>query len=502
MATALGPAGEATLSQATLVRYGLTSALVAGLVAMGSAVLGTAAAVLVALYRFPGRGLFSVLMVLPLAVPAFALAYGYADLLDVAGPVRSWARETFGLDLPLGVRNPWGAGLILSLAFYPYVYLTVRAALANQSAPLVEAARTLGRGPASAFMSVTLPLVRPALAAGMALAVMEALADYGAVSFLSVQTLTTGVVRAWSIFGSTAEAARLALPLILAAAVLIVIERSSRRGQISQGGQSGQWRPVARRPLSGWAAAGAVAFCTSLVGLALVVPLGRLVYKAALVEPDGPRLIEAAANSLVLGLIGAVVTTVLALFLALGGRRVPVLTRLVGLGYATPGAVMAVGLLVPAGYVWRGIEGAAQGFGAGLILLVLAYAARLMAAALEPLDAGLARLTPSLRGTARLLGLGPTASALRVEVPLISASLLSAGLLVLIDVIKELPATVILRPFGFDTLAVIASYYARDERLGQAAWPSLMIVALALPVALWLNRHLDRARPGAAQGAP
>jgi len=494
VAAALGP-GADSLGPATFARYAWTSAALAGLVAVGSGALGSAAAWLVVMHRFPGRDLFAWALVLPLAAPAFAMAYGYADLFDVAGPVRTALRAALGFDVPLEMRTLPGAAIVLSLAFYPYVYLTMRAALVNQSVGALEAARTLGRTPNAAFWAVTLPMARPALAAGMALAVMETLADYGAVSFLGVQTLTTGVVRAWSVFGSTAEAARLALPLLAAAAVLLVIERSSRRNRPADVGPA-RWRPLPTTTLKPPGAALAILFCLLLIGAGLLLPAGWLAYRGLTVEPETARLLRGGLNALGLAAAAAVLTTALACALALGARGNRLLARAASLGYATPGAVMAIGLLVPAGLLWRGLGGGAAGFEIAVLLLLLAYAARLMAAALEPVDAGLERVTPSMVRAARSLGQSETGAALKVELPIARGALFTAALLVFIDVLKELPATVILRPFGFDTLAVMADYYAKDERLAQAAFPSLLIVLVAVPAVVWLTHRIGASRPG------
>lgn len=493
--TALGPGAE-SLNAQTFARYAWTSLALASLVAVGAGVLGALAAWLVVMHRFPGRDLFAWALVLPLAAPAFAMAYGYADLFDVAGPVRTALSGLFGQDVPLEMRSLPGAAIVLSLAFYPYVYLTLRAALVNQSVAALEAARSLGRTANQAFWAVTLPMARPALAAGMALAVMETLADYGAVSFLGVQTLTTGVVRAWSVFGSTAEAARLALPLLGAAAVLLLIERLSRRNRMADVGPS-RWRPLPTQEFCGAGRWLAPLFCFALIFFGLLLPAGWLLVRGLSVEPETARLLQGGLNALGLALVAALVTTALAAVLALGSRRNRLLARLTSLGYATPGAVMAIGLLTPAGFLWRGVPGAATGFGVAIALLLLAYAARLMAAALEPLDAGLERVTPSMHNAARSLGQTEAGAAWRIELPMASGALLTAALLVFIDVLKELPATVILRPFGFDTLAVMADYYAKDERLADASWPSLLIVLVSIPAVVWLTRRVGASRPGA-----
>lgn len=484
-----GPSGD------LVARYAATSAALAVLVALGTGVVGSLAAWVVVMHRFPGRNVFSWALALPLAAPAFAIAYGYADLFDAAGPIRSWSRTSLGIDLPIEMRSLAGAAFVLSAAFYPYVYLTVRSAFVNQSVCALEAARTLGATPVKAFWRVALPLARPAIAAGAALAVMETLADYGAVSYLSVQTLTTGVVRAWAVFGSPVSAAQLSLWLMGAAALLLWIERSGRGGA-SFGPSSARWRELDLIELSPTARWAAFAFCLTLVVAGLGLPAGWLAVKALTVEPEAGRLAAATVRSLGLGAAGAAVTVILAGCIAFGvqGRRWA--ARIASLGYATPGAVMAIGLLVPASLVWKGVPGAMTGLGAGLVILVAAYASRLTAAALEPIDAGLARLSPSVTSAARTLGATEGGAVRRIQLPLTTGALSTAALLVFIDVIKELPATLILRPFNFDTLAVLADSYASDERLAQGAWPALLVVAAAvLPVA-WLSRRVEMSRPG------
>jgi iron(III) transport system permease protein len=491
---ALTRPASAAIPPELIVRYATTTAILAALVAVGATTLGAISAWLVVMHRFPGRDIFAWALALPLAAPAFALAYAYADLFDVAGPVQGFLR-TLGLSsLGIDIRSLSGAAFVLSCAFYPYVYLTARAAFVSQSVCALEAARTLGSSPMDAFRRVALPLARPALAAGAALAVMETLADYGAVNFLGVQTLTTGVVRAWSVYGAPGSAARLALLLLAAAAVLLWIERMNRKGE-SYGAQSARWRTLTEVPLVGPSRWLAMGFCLLLLTLGLLLPAGWLAYKALTYAPEMDRILRAAAVSLGLGLAGAVVTVTLAALIAFGARGQRLAQRIVSLGYATPGAVMAVGLLAPAALLWQG--GMGTGGALGLALLIFAYAARLMAAALEPIDAGLARVTPSMDRAARTLGEDETGAVRRVHIPLASGALWTAALLVFVDVMKELPATLILRPFNFDTLAVLADRYASDERLAEAAWPSLLIVLAAAPAVVFLSRKVARSRPGA-----
>ena len=485
----------ADIAASDLIRYALTSAALAALVAAITAVLGSLAAWLVVMHEFPGRGVFAWALALPFAMPAFAVAYAYADLFDVAGALNGWMRATVGFALPIQMRSTWGASLVLSFSFFPYVYLAMRAAFVNLPVHALEAARSLGASPRRAFLSVALPMARPALAAGVALAVMETLADYGAVQFLSVQTLTTGVVRAWFVYGSLASAAQFALPLLGAAALLLWIERAGRRSR-AYGTAGAKWRPLPVTRLTGAKAAAAVGYCLLLLTLGLLLPAGWLAWSSIDVQPDWPRLITAARNTVVLGVGGAIVTVVLATALALAARSLPLTARVASLGNATPGAVMAIGLLLPAAWIWNVVPGGSANVAAGMALLLYAYAARLMAAALEPVDAGLSRVTPSMVQAARGLGSSEGGAAWRVQLPIAAPALFTAGIVVLVDVLKELPATLILRPFNFDTLAVIADNYARDERLANAGWPSLMLVALALPAVIWLSRKVAHARPG------
>ncbi|GAA0396171.1 iron ABC transporter permease [Brevundimonas terrae] len=483
--------GRADIAFKDIARYATTSGVVALGVAIVTGVVGTLAAWLVALHRFPMRGVFAWALALPLAVPAFALAYSYSQIFDVGGLFRMWLRPAMGFDIPLQMRSIPGAIFVLSCAFYPYVFLAMRAAFVSQSVHPVEAARMLGCSVGEAFRRTALPLARPALAAGIALAVMETLADYGAVQFLSVQTLTTGVVRAWSVYGSPASAARFALPLLVTAAALFALERWGRQGRRFETtrGQQRTLEPVALSGLKAW---GATLFCLLILTLGLLLPVGYLLWRSLEVTPDWARLWTATGRTLSMGLIGAAATVALATLLALGARHMPVVTRIASLGYATPGAVMAIGLLGPATVLWTIAPSTISGAGVSVALLVYAYAARLMAAALEPIEAGLSKVTPAMGFAARSLGHGEFSTAARIQLPIAKGALLTAGLIVFVDVLKELPATLILRPFDFDTLAVLASNYALDERLAQAGWPSLLIIGLALPGVIWLTRQVTK----------
>ncbi|WP_140985465.1 ABC transporter permease [Asticcacaulis tiandongensis] len=485
---ALAPAPD--LPDFPFWRYATTSLYLVIGVGVVALVLGTFSAWLVTLYEFPFRRFFSWALVLPLACPAFVLAYGWADFLDAASPLRSGWREAFGFDLPLNMRSLWGAIFVLSFAYFPYIYLTLRASFLSQSADMFDAARLLGLKPHQIFWRVALPLSRPALIAGLALTTMETLADYGAVNFLSVQTLTMGVVRAWSIFGSTALAAKLALVLIGAALLFLVTERFLRRGKRFAAGTA-RWRKQAPLPLSTGGKIAAVLFCTLLLMLGMLIPVVWLVAQAVHISPDWPRLISAAQSTLLLSSSGTALTLLLATLVVFGMRKNRLIGYLMSLGYATPGAVMAIGLLVPASLFWNQFA-LTSSLWLAFTLLLLAYAARLMASAYEPLQAGLTRLTPNLALAARTLGATQTEAVRRVELPLIRGTFLTAALLVFVDIAKELPATLILRPFELESLAVMADRYANDERLAQAAWPSLIILAVSILPSLYLSRRIER----------
>ncbi|MCC5996694.1 MAG: iron ABC transporter permease [Oceanicaulis sp.] len=459
-----------------------------------AAVTGACLAWLVARYEFAGRGVFEWLLAVPLAVPAYAAAYGWYDLTQAAGPLGF---------LPT-VRGPAGAGLVLGLTLYPYVYLLAREAFSGQSSDAYEAARTLGARPGEAFVRAALPLARPAIAAGLALVVMETLADFGAVAHLGAPTLTVGLIRAWAGEGATAEAARLALMLVAFAFLIFALERS-QRARARQTNASGRRKPARRVALSPLAGLGAAALCLTPVLLGMVIPLARLGYRA-LSAPVTRDLVSAAQNAVLLAAIAGVLAAGLGLAAAYalrtGTRHGAFAARAAGLGYAVPGAVAALGVLAILGALQGGLDALWTGlFGGvfpvmltgGIAALIFAYLSRFAAAAIGPAESALSRVTPTLDAAARTLGANGRETAWRVHRPLIARGALLAALLVFVEVLKELPATMILRPFNFDTLAVIAHNYASDERLGEAALPALLIVLAALPAMIWIARRIVRA---------
>jgi iron(III) transport system permease protein len=493
------------------------------LVAAGAAAVGTGAAWLVAMYRFPGARLFEVVLVLPLAFPAYVLAYAYTDLLSHPGAVQSALRAVTGW----GPRDYWfpnvrslpGAAAMLICVYYPYVYLLARTAFAQQSASAYLAARTLGRGPWRAFFEVSLPIARPAIAAGVLLAIMETIADYGTVAHFNVRTFSTGIYQAWFAMQDRAAAAQLALCLLAFALVIAAFERIERGQARSWTRDGGRLAAIGRTPLAGWRGLAASLLCLLpvLVGFLLpAVVLARMAAGSGQSLLD-PRYLRFVANSLTLAGVAALVTVAGAVLVGFRARMRPgraARTMLMGagLGYAVPGGVIAVGLLVPFAGLDNLIDAWARarlGVSTGLLftgtigLLVVAYMVRFMAVALNAFDAGLATVSPRIDAVARTLGRGPLALLGEVHLPILKGSLLTALLIVFVDTMKELPATLIMRPFDFDTLAVQAHRLAADERLAAAAVPSLVIAGIGLlPVVLLCRAIAGEGRKTARAGLP
>lgn len=503
--------------------YALNTVLLALLVACGTAAMGTGAAWLVTMTRFPGVRVFEIALALPLAFPAYVLAYAYTDVLDHPGPVQTLLRDVTGW----GPRDYWfpevrslpGAAAMLVLVLYPYVYLLARAAFLQQSATAYLAARALGRGPWETFLRVSLPMARPAIAGGVLLAVMETIADFGTVAHFGVQTFATGIYRSWFSLGDRAAAAQLAFCLLTVALMLAVLERLQRGGarHFNTGKRFEVLPPV---PLRGWRAAGAVALCGVPVLFGFLGPVAVLSGMAVGSGQDllSPRYLGFLRNSVLLAAVTAAVTVGAALVLRFNARLAPGAAsrgavEAARIGYAVPGGVIAVGLLVPFAAFDNALDAFmrdAFGISTGLLvtgsiaLVVFACAVRFAAAALGALDGGFAAVPPNIDWVARTLGAGPARMLARVHLPILAPSVLTALLVVFVDVMKELPATLILRPFDFDTLAVQAFRLAADERLAGAAVPSLVIVAVGLvPVMLvcrGLGRHGARAAvPSAAE---
>lgn len=496
------------------------TALLAAGVAVGSLVVGAGTAWLVTLYRFPGRRVLNWALVLPLAMPTYVLAYAWTDLLQVTGPVQTGLRRLTGL----GVQQLWfpeirslgGAVFVLTFALYPYVYLLCRAAFLEQSQCALEVSRTLGCGAGEAFRRVGLPLARPAVAAGIAFVVMETMADFGAVKHFEVGTLTTAIYRAWYAQGSPAVAAQLALLLLAAVSTVLAVERWARGRARFATGTVHIFRKR-RVPLGRAAGLAAALACALPVLLGFVLPVAGLVTMAMgeQHELSAARLLELTRNTLHLAAMASLlIVSVAVAGLYLAGRErgalAARLVRLATLGYAVPGAVVGVGLLILLGWLDRTLDGLLQrALGTGLpwVLtgslgaILYGYLVRFYAVAYNSLDAGMAKVSPALMDVARVLGNRPVRAVRRVHLPLLRPSLLTALLLVLVDAMKELPATLILRPFDYDTLAIEAYHLASTERLYAAALPSLVIVAAGLAPVVLLCRMLDRRRPNMGRAA-
>lgn len=513
MSFATGQGAWQHLAATVLPDYIVSTLWLALGVSLSVMLLGVSSAWLLATYRFPCSVVLEWALVLPLAVPAYVVAYAYTDFFQFAGPVQSMLRGLIGAGageywFP-EIRSLGGAVLVFAVVLYPYVYLLARAAFLDQSENLLFAGRLLGHGPFGVFFRIAMPLARPAIVAGTALALMETLADFGTVSYFSVQTFTTGIYRAWLSMGDLTAAAQLSCALLAMVLLLLAIERWNR-GKARHYDTPGKGRgPMPR--LSGMGAWAACVCCALPPFLGFALPAAILGYRVWS-EPGNlftTRFLSLAANSFTLAGIAALVAVVLALLLAYAGRLAPsgmarMANRVAGLGYAVPGAVIAVGILVPVARFdnlfadWLQARFSIEVgliFTGGVLALVYAYLVRFLAVALQTIDAGLAKIRPSMEDAARNLGQTPVQVLASVHAPMLLPSLLTAGLIVFVEVMKELPATIVMRPFNFDTLAVQAYHYASDERLPQAAAASLVIVAVGLiPVIVMTRAMIFRKR--------
>ena len=460
-------------------------------VGVGVFILGVGNAWLVASYDFPGKKLFEWALILPLAVPTYVMAYLFVDLLQFSGPIQTTLRALFEVDSLWFFADPRSmSGAIWSFSFclFPYVYLMTRTAFLERSRRLIEVSETLGYSPLQGFIRLVLPMARPAIFAGVALALMEVLADFGAVSYFGVQTFATGIFKAWLSFGDRLAAVQLALGLLSFVLLIFFVEQSSRsKLRYSLSAQS---KSVTKR-LKGKQAFFAFAFCGATLLCGFVFPglaLLQLLFKQGLSLDI--RYFDWLTNSLSVSLLTAMISVVLAVFFAYSVRvnsRLNWVNRLLGFGYALPGAVLAIGILS-----FLEIFQLAWWMSVSVMVLIYAYLVRFLSSSLQSVEAGLFRITPSMDSSAALLGLSKSQILRRVHIPLLKRSLITAGLFVFVDVMKELPATLLLRPFNFDTLAVATYQLAADERLAELALPSLTIVMVGLLPVLFLSRLIAK----------
>ena len=485
-----------------------TALLLVG-VGIGTTAIGTAAAWVVTMHRFPFSRPLEWALLLPMVMPTYIIGYAYADLLAYAGPLQGFLRDVTGWQkgdywFP-DAGSASGVACLFSLVLYPYVYLAARAAFLAQSQPLVDASRILGHGPWRTFLSVGLPLARPAIAAGAALALLEALADFGTVQYYGVQTFTTAIYRTWFGMGDRDGAGQIAVVLLVIAVMLVLIERHSRGRARYHVASNLRERAEPTALSTRWAAL-AVALCALPILLGFLLPTAHLIQLAmrANVTLIGPAFLRETLHSLVLAAVAAIAITALGLFLAYAGRLVHRrnfnrLIEFAALGYALPGAVIAVGILLPLVAADRALDRAGQAlFGAsiGLILsgtvvaLLLAYTVRFLAVGIANISPGLAAIDPAMDASARILGAQPLEILRRIHLPNMRGPAITASLVAFVEVLKELPATLLIRPFNFDTLAVGVYRYASDERLAEAAVGAVAIVAVSLIPVILLSRAI------------
>ena len=509
------PAGDSGAQAAAILRemtstvlpdYAGTTLLLCLMVMVGVALVGLSCAVAVTLFEFPGRRVFDWALLLPLAMPAYVVAYAYTDFLQFSGPLQTGLRSALGLQGRVfpEVRNVAGAAWVFTFTLYPYVYLLARTALGERTVHLMEAARLMGAPLRRRMREVALPLARPAVAAGVALALMETLADFGVSSYFGIQTFTAGIYKAWLSMDNRIAAAQLATLLLVLVAVLLGLERRAQhrmRFAVTKGARAGSAdaqtvRLVGRQRIGAWL------LCGTPILMGFVLPILFMLRPLSADWGALPwsRFGEWAFNSMRLAAMTAALAVAVALMLAFSVRRsdhwaVRAAAQLASLGYAIPGAVVVVGLLLPVGWLqaWAPDWQVGYWVTATAVGIVWAYLVRFCAVALQALQSGYARLPLSLDESARMLGASGLQTLARVHWPLLHRSVAVAALLVFVDVMKELPVTLVLRPFNSDTLAVVAYQLARDERLGEAALPCLALVLVGLIPVILLSRTLQGA---------
>ena len=511
LASLFTPATEvwSHISDSVLPDYIGNTLLLMVLVALITSFVGVGTAWLTAATEFPGRKILTWALMLPLAAPAYIVAYVYTDLLDYSGPVQTFIRELTGLYageyyFP-EIRSLGGAALIIGLVLYPYVYLLVRVAFIQRSATLYGAARTLGATPFYAFGRIAMPAARPALVGGLALVLMETLADYGTVDYFAVPTFSTGIFRTWFSMGDKSAALKLAAVMFTFVVLLVAIEKYYRRPTEAQAiARDGLTQ---RTELRGVAAFAALAFCSLPVLLGSLIPMGTLAYFAVTAGDPllGRSFSQFALNSLQVSLAATAIAVTLALILTYAkrlssSRTVNLSIQLSTLGYALPGTMLAVGLFAPVSLADRAMAEFFDhylGVNSGLLMtgtiaiVVYAYVIRFLTVAFNSTSSGMEAIPPIYDQAARSLGASPWLVLKSIHIPLMSRSVLAAAMLVFVDSMRELPATLLLRPFDFETLATRVYKLASDERLAEASTASLLIVVIGLVPVLLLNRLSD-----------
>ncbi|MDE0333040.1 MAG: iron ABC transporter permease [Nitrospinae bacterium] len=518
---ALQPSGDIWhhLLKTVLSRYVMTTfGLMLG-VGIGTLLVGAGNAWLVTLCRFPGRRIFEWALLLPLAMPAYVVAYVYTDVFEFAGPVQTLLRDIFGWESSRDywfpdIRSLGGAIFVMTLTLYPYVYLLARVAFVQQSVCILEVSRTLGKTAWQSFFSIALPSARPSLIIGVSLVLMEALNDFGTVDFFAVETLTAGIFDVWLNMNNLSGAAQLAVAALCFVLLLLWAERKSRSNQ-RYFNTSTKYQALPSYHLRRTKMLGAVVSCLFPIVLGFVLPSCILGYYAwgFYEESISHNFYSILSNSLVLSSLSAILSVLAGIFLAYAVRLkenalLKSAARFASIGYAVPGAVLAVGVLIPMGKADVFIQGVLKHFfdiSTGLFfsgtILAVSYGnlTRFLALSYGAMEASLLKITPNMDGAARTLGLGPAKTLKRVHLPMIRGGILAAAILVFVDTMKELPMTIILRPFNFETLATQVHQLATDELLEESALGSLSIVAAGLLPVVYLSRTIRGARPGAGE---
>ena len=515
---AIAPSDDiwAHLATTVLPHYISTTLILMLGVGTGTLIIGTGTAWLVTMCRFPGHKLFEWALVLPLAVPAYVIAYVYTDLLEYAGPIQIALRNVFGWT---SYRDYWfpeirslgGAISMMTLVLYPYVYLLARAAFLEQSVCVLEASRTLGKSPWQSFIQVALPLARPAVIAGVSLVMMETLNDFGTVDYFAVATFTAGIYDVWLNMNSISGAAQLATVMLMFVIALVAMERLARKGRKFHHTGS-QYSVLPTMQLRGLKAFSATLMCLLPIALGFAVPASVLVnysldfYHITL----NSNFLLYTANSLLLAVSSALLAVIIGLFLAYavrlqGSPMLIAATRIASIGYAIPGAVLAIGVILPLSLFDNGIDAFMRetfDISSGLLLsgtviaVIIGYLVRFLALSFGTLEASLSKITVNMDGASRTLGHGPASTLKRIHLPLMRSSILTAGILVFVDVMKELPMTMLLRPFNFETLATYVHQYASDELLEECALGALSIVGAGILPVIILSAAIARSRPG------
>ena len=478
-------------------RYALGTLTLCLFAGAGAAMIGAGAASLVCLTQFPGRRMFAIMLALPFAIPAYISAYAYGEFFGPFGPAASLVGAA---NLP-EIRSTPGAVFVLMLSVYPYVYLAMAASLSSRSSALMEAARMLGAGPARAAMSVLTAAGRPALAGGLALALMEIAAEYGVADYFGVATLSVGIFRTWHGLGDLGAATQLAALLFFAVLIFVLLEEAGRRGSAAEAAYArGRSHRITLSPA--YASLAIVAVAAPVV-FGFLLPAGVLLAEFAQTEsPAAARgLTGAVGNTALVATAGAAVALIAAGLLAYAARTArntaaKILLRMATLGYAVPGAVIAIGLLALASMTSQWIGAGAAG---GLIILIYAYSVRFLTAAYNAVAGGLSQINPQMDAAARMLGAGGVKIASAIHWPHLRGAVAAGGAIVAIDIAKELPATLLLRPFNFETLATRVYRLASDERLADAAPAALLLIAMGLIPVLMISGAVFTARAAPAR---